>query len=99
MMAMTGVAPVAVWDAGDPGWARYCRLMEARAAWLRGQGLPADQMYRAEFLLIDAPCARIFCYALNAEGRTYKDADGEVATEPPRIVPLADLPPRELLEG
>jgi hypothetical protein len=102
---MAGIEPVAVWDARDRAWRRRG---EARSQWLRGEGLPVDQMFRAEFLLIDAPCARIFCYALNEDGRRYieghsrdpHDHDAcEAATEPPRIVPLSTLPPRELLDG
>ena len=94
------IKPVAVWDVGDPGWPHG---REAKTQWLREQGLPVDQMFRAEFLLIDAPCARIFCYALNEDGHRYRSQDlhghdaRRAATEPPRIVPLSGLPPRELL--
>ena len=78
-------------------------MRAAKSRWLGNQGLPVDQMYRAEFLVIDAPCARIFCYALNEDGRKYCTAhpqephDHTPAVEPPRIVPLSALPPRELL--
>jgi hypothetical protein len=97
------IKPIAVWDARHADWPHGHK---EKTQWLRDQGLPADEMYRAEFMLIDAPCARIFCYARNEDGRRYMtghspgphDHDAcEVATEPPRIVPLSGLPPRELL--
>lgn len=103
---MAETEPVAVWDASDPRWPDR---REAKVQWLRKQGLPVDQMFRAEFLLIDAPCARIFCYHLNEDGRRHLDhhhSQGphdhsacKAAAEPPRIVPLSALPPRELLDG
>jgi hypothetical protein len=97
--------PVAVWDTRNPNW-RYRR--EEKSRWLREQGLPADEMFRAEFPLDGAPYARIFCYALNEDGRRYMDGHSQdphdhaactAAAEPPRIVPLNGLPPRELLGG
>ncbi len=99
---MSETAPVAVWDVHDRDW-RYAR--ETKSRWLREQGLPVDQMYRIEFLLTDPPSARIFCFALNEDGRRYIDGhsqdphDHKAATEPPRIVPLNSLPPRGLLDG
>jgi hypothetical protein len=95
--------PIAVWDARARTWPHR---HEAKTRWLREQGLPVNEMFRVEFLLIDAPCARIFCYARNEDGRRYLEGHSqdphdhdacEAATEPPRIVPLSDLPPRELL--
>jgi hypothetical protein len=91
---MAETAPVAVWDVHDRGW-QYAR--EAKSRWLREQGLPADRMFRVEFFLIDMPCARISCYALNGAGARYRDGS-RAATEPPRMVALTGLPPRELLE-
>jgi hypothetical protein len=89
--------PLAVWDARERGWPHG---HEAKSRWLREQGLPADQMYRIEFLLTDTPSARIFCFALNKDGRKYLDPDKRsAAIEPPRIIALTGLPPRKLLEA
>lgn len=98
------VEPVAVWDVRDFDWWRNWKL---KSAWLQEQGLPADSMYRAEFYLIDGPCARIFCHALNGDGRKYPAPGHEPgephdhaacrpAEEEPRMVLLSDLPPAEL---
>ena len=96
--------PLAVWDAREPDWLNG---REAKTQWLKKQGLPVNKMYRAEFLLTDAPCVRIFCYALDdrglrhwAQGHVWTPHDHDAcgaAREEPRIVPLSDLPPRELL--
>lgn len=100
MAEVEEICPVAVWDVGDPGW-RHDR--EAKTRWLEEQGLPASDMYRAEFWLIDAPFARIFCYAHDDNGCRYCAGhspfphDHLTAKEPPRDVPLSGLPPRELL--
>lgn len=101
-MTDLAVEPVAVWDVGEPEWRRH---LKAKSAWLREQGLPVDVMYRAEFYLAGGPCARIFCFALNGDGRKYLlgHVQGEhdheacqVAREEPRMVPLTELPPPEL---
>lgn len=98
------VEPLAVWDVHDFGWWRNWKL---KSAWLKEHGLPGNSMYRAEFYLIDGPCARIFCYALNSDGRKHfapghkpgepHDHDAcRIAEEEPRMVPLSSLPPAEL---
>lgn len=100
---------VAVWDASDPGWLKRHAV---RSRWLREHGLPADQMYRAEFFQDSGGVlsVRIFCYALNSEGRKYlgpehnpqREHDHEAcapAKEPPRTIPLSELPPASLLAG
>lgn len=101
---MTETGTVAVWDVSDPRWPNR---HEAKSRWLRKQELPADQMYRVEFFDDGMPRARIFCYALNKDGQRYLNGHDPhrahdhgkcaVATEPPRVVPLTRLPPRELL--
>jgi hypothetical protein len=85
---------LAAWDARDAGWP-YRR--QEKTDWLTAQGLPADEMYRIEFFLADMPCARIFCYHLNEDGRRHLDEERIASVEPPRMVPLTGLPPRELL--
>ena len=101
---MAETEPVAVWDVSDPVWRHGWR---PKSQWLRDQGLPVNQIYRAEFFLGDPPRVRIFCYALNEDGRKHwapshvqaphdHDACG-AAREEPRIVPLTGLPPRYLL--
>jgi len=100
----TATEPVAVWDVRDDAWRRD---REAKTGWLKGHSLPAGQMYRAEFYLLDAPFARIFCYALNDEGRVHLNRHHvpgephdhslcEIAREEPRDVLLSELPPPEL---
>jgi hypothetical protein len=96
--------PIAVWDAREPAWRRN---RQAKVDWLKEHGLPVNTMHRAEFYLIDAPCARIFCYALNEAGKRHwapghdprqphdHDRCG-AAEEEPRMVPLDELPPLEL---
>jgi hypothetical protein len=98
------IKPIAVWDTRDADWPND---REVKSRWLRDRGLPVDEMYRAEFFGGDVPSARIFCYALDQDGRRYLNGHDPrrahdhdkcaVATEPPRIVPLSGLPPRELL--
>ena len=103
---MTNLAlePLAVWDCNQPEW---WHNRELKTAWLAEHGLPGHSMYRAEFYLIDGPCARIFCYALNDEGRKHfapghkpgepHDHDScRIAEEEPRMVLLPDLPPAGL---
>jgi hypothetical protein len=104
---MTETEPVTVWDVSDPTWTwRHGWRLESQ--WLRRQGLPVNQIYRAEFFLGDPPCVKIFCYALNEDGRMYLECHDPsrvhdhdkcgAATEPPRMVPLNSLPPRGLLD-
>lgn len=102
------IMPVAVWDVREKSWLSWSR--PERSAWLRDHRLPADDMYRAEFYLIDAPFARVFCYHRNEQGnRHWNDAHDpyrvhdhgacEPATVPPCDVLLDELPPPELLGG
>jgi len=99
------LAPLAVWDCGQPEWLRD---REAKTAWLTERGFPVNAMYRAEFYATsDGPCARIFCYALNDNGKKHfnehhvpgKPHDHDLcdaARDEPRDIPLDELPPMEL---
>lgn len=99
---MTEIEPAGVWDTREPAW-RRCR--KAKARWLREHGFPS-LMYRIEFLPTEPPTARIFRYALNEDGYRYLEGHSRqphdhtacrVATKPPRIMRLWELPPRRLL--
>jgi hypothetical protein len=90
--------PLATWDVHDTRW--WDRFKE-RSTWLKEHGLPANEMYRCEFFLIDAPFARIFMYERNAQGRVLLMPDpGWSCWQPvcanPHDVPLDSLPPWEL---
>ncbi len=87
--------PLAVWDSREKSWLPY---QPARTAWLKEHGLPADDMYRAEFYLLDGPSARLFCFHINDEGQRHlNDAHDGPAVEKPRDVLLSELPPHDLL--
>ena len=97
--------PLAVWDVREKPW---WKLRPDKTAWLQAHELPADEMYRAEFYLLDAPFARVFCYHRNEQGRRHwndahdpcqpHDHDAcAVAVEEPRDMILCELPPPELL--
>ena len=106
---MTTAADVqleASWDARESAW---LHRRQEKEDWLDAQGLLGNQMYRIEFFLDpDWPRARIYCYHLDEDGRRHWNPehvpgphDHSICgpmVEPPRIVPLAALPPRELLE-
>lgn len=101
-----GIKPLAVWDVKHESWFRQNWM--GRRDWLRAQELPANQIYRIEFYLLDTPFARLFRYALNQDGRKHwidahtpgQPHDHEachVAMLEPLDVPLPELPPSELL--
>ncbi len=86
---MSHEEPLAVWDARRAP----VRKITAWSEWAREHGIPVDDTYRIEFYLVDAPFARVFRYAVNADGRCFKDpATGEAAEEPPVDVILSELP-------
>lgn len=99
----TATEPLAVWDTREDRWWDH---REARSNWLKAAGLSGVMMYRIEFRDGDPPSGRIFCYALDADGKRHwapghvagpHDHDScDVAREEPRDVPLHALPPREL---
>jgi hypothetical protein len=97
------LVPLAVWDVREDRWWLDRKF---KSDWLHEAGLPRDVMYRIEFWLLDAPFARIFCFALDDDGRKHW-APGHIrgphnhdschpAFKKPRDVPLDALPPREL---
>ena len=92
-------APLAVWDAGDP---LNCqpdvpRWLES-TEWAMAHIPRANDTWRVEFYLIDAPFAVVHRFAVNDAERKYFSG-GKVAREEPVIVPLAELPPARLLGG
>ena len=95
---------ISAWDVHNERWWEH---YEARSNWLKDRGFPAGDMYRVEFWLIDGPVARIFCYALDENGRPYcgrshppgtphVHPECEAAREAPCDVLLTELPPREI---
>lgn len=86
-----GLEPLGVWDLthgtlfkGDDNWEQL--FLDACFWW--ADHLDDDgSIGRVEFYLIDAPFAVVYRH----------DATGKIATEPPVIVPLDQLPPPHLL--
>jgi hypothetical protein len=93
-----GLEPIAVWDPAAYDWYASPETCEQRVAWARRHmPRPGDTTY-AEFHLIDAPFMVLHHVKRNASGRIYLDpGTGQVALEPPVIVPLGELPPAHLL--
>lgn len=99
-----GLEPVAVWDARDPlnSQPDVPRWLES-AEWAKAHIPRVNDTYRVEFYLLDTPFAVVHRFAVNAEGLKYAIGhlarldNREPATEPPVIVPLAELPPEHLL--
>lgn len=90
-----GLEPLAAWDARDSSWA-FGPYAE-RAGWVKQHLGDPRYVYRAEFYVHDTGFAVVHSYARNADGRKHDRPDGKIATEPPVIVPLAELPPERLL--
>ena len=64
-----------------------------------GEHIPRrNDTYRVEFYLLDAPFAVVYRYERDEDGYKHNGPDGEIATEPPVVVPLTELPPEHLLE-
>lgn len=105
-----GLAPVGVWDARDPeGWwarsgtAARAALMIQAANWMSTRIRRGTDSYRVEFHRLEigdraAHFAVVYRYARNGDGYKHNGPDGEIAVEPPVIVPLTELPPAHLLE-
>lgn len=90
-------AAAGVWDARLARWT--CPLRERRVDWAYAHLPDVDRAWRAEFFLIDTPFAVLYRYAENADGRRWIDPDTrEAAQDDPLVVPLAELPPPELLK-
>jgi hypothetical protein len=93
-MTAVAAAPLAVWDTrgGFHEWEHYREAYE----WAQARISGAEDTYRVEFYLVDAPFAKAFRYLDNAEGRRYIDpATGEPAMAEVTIM-LSDLPPEHL---
>lgn len=76
-------------------------MMEA-SAWAVSHIPEPHRTYRLEFYLLDSPFVIVHRFALNQDGRKFAvEPDGEMGirpvTDPPVIVPLAELPPAHLL--
>lgn len=98
-----GLEPLAVWDAGAPGWVDA--NVAEKIAWATAHIERVNDTYRVEFHRLEiggrsAPLAVVHRYKRNADGYKYQDPETDsIATEPPVIVPLAEPPPAHLLEG
>lgn len=93
---MSQPEPIAVWDTRDlAGRWRQPPYPREHVKWAVANIPRADDTYRVEFYLIDAPCAVLYRYARNENGKVVHDS--EAATEPPVMVMLPSLPPRHLL--
>lgn len=92
-----GLEPLGVWDTRtvDNAWWYHWKTA---VTWANRHIPRAGDTYRAEFYLIDAPFAVICRFKRDENGFKYQQ-DGEIATEPPVIVPLTELPPAHLLRG
>jgi hypothetical protein len=88
---------LAVYDARDESWWGLTEAeREGFKAWLREQTADYDgrAIYRTEIHHAEQPFARIFAFALDAEGRKYADPEtGDVAEVPTRDVPISSMPP------
>lgn len=61
-------------------------------AWLRGNGLEPDDIYRFEVYLCDTLFAKVYTYARDEHGRFQVEGDGLVEREP-FLAPLDSMPP------
>lgn len=97
---LTGLpAPLAVWDANAQGGLFWSNWHDC-TGWAKAHMPRADDTYRAEFYLVDAPFMVLYRYARNEYGRTFSDLYGdaaEPAAEMPATVMLSALPPARLL--
>jgi hypothetical protein len=88
--------PLGVWDATLPGWPADAHWSD-RIAWAQDHVERSADTYRVEFYVLDTPFAVVRRFALNAGGFKHNGPDGEIAKEPPVLVPLDELPPAHLL--
>lgn len=92
-------APLAVWDTRDGPGSPYWQHFSETSKWAT-EHFPdgAIDVYRAEFYLIDAPFAVLFCYAEDEFSRRFVDpGTREIAVREPVTMPLDELPPPHLL--
>jgi hypothetical protein len=91
--------PLGVWDTRgvESTWLEH---MGEASEWARVHIPDAVRTYRAEFYLFDAPFAVVHRYKLDDSGHKFAWDPGQPpVTDPPVIVPLAELPPERLLKG
>jgi hypothetical protein len=95
-----GLEPLGVWESDGPDfWADGAPRLP-RVAWLNARArISTDRLYRIEFYQCDGPFAVAYRVAVTEDGRACIDEDGRTVTEPPAVVPLAELPPAHLLRG
>lgn len=96
MTVPEGLEPLAGWTSADPEFRDG--VFSARFFWLSCES-PIRHLWRThriEFYLFDSPFAVVHRYAADIEHRKYQVGD-EIAKDEPVIVPLAELPPEQLL--
>lgn len=91
--------PLGAWDAKDrpPGWTDdHTRQM---TEWVQAHlPVPACDIYRVEFRVLDGPFAVVYSYRLDGDGCKHLDPEtGDIAIASPLLVPLSELPPAEIL--
>jgi hypothetical protein len=93
-VAPPGIPPLFAWDTRQ-NW--HCHDWRGRVAWAQAHLRRADDTFRAEFHLIDAPFVVLYRYAENDRGHRFLDpATGEPAEENPVVQLLDELPPEHL---
>ena len=96
---MSGPVAVAAWDANSRAYQHWPHREEAENWALQHDLLtrPDTDVYRIEITLADCPFARIFSYAVDADGRRYLDpATRRPAQNEPAVRILSELPPPHL---
>lgn len=102
-----GLEPLGVWDARERhyglgrGWGiglTCATPLRDMREWAARHIERVNETYRAEFYLLDTPFAVLYRYQRDKAGFLVMRR-GEIAEEPPVIVPLAELPPAHLLTG
>lgn len=94
--------PIGAWDTTDPDGLWHCggdldTLHEA-VTWAKAHIRRADDTYRVEFYLLDAPFGILHRHARDADGQIFVDPETEeVAVEEPVVQMLAELPAAHLL--
>ena len=90
-----GLEPVAVWDTGY----RWCDDdVNEKIAWARQHIDRVNDTWKVEFYATEPPHAIVHRFKRNDNGRKHVDPlTGNIACDPPVIVPLGELPPAHLL--
>lgn len=101
-MIPEGAKPLGVWDTTDPDGLWHCGgtldMLHEAVTWAKAHIRRADDTYRVEFYLLDAPFGIVHRHARNADGHIFEDpGTGDVAHEDPVVQMLTDLPPAHLL--